>query len=116
MTSDLTFITSEAKQTLRDRFKVLIKDTKDFDVLVGYFYTSGFHSIYKALEKTEKIRILIGIGTDRRTVDSVQSSKQSEFQYSHAEVKEHFSDEVKEELENSDDSESKTQNTISFNL
>jgi superfamily II DNA/RNA helicase len=105
MTSDLTFITNEAKQTLRDRFGVLIKDTRDFDVLVGYFYTSGFHSIYKSLEKTEKIRILIGIGTDKRTVDSLQNSKQSEFQYSHAEVKEHFSDEVKDELENSDDND-----------
>ena len=114
MTSDLTFITNESKQTLRDRFGVLIKDTKDFDVLVGYFYTSGFHSIYKALEKTEKIRILIGIGTDRRTVDSVQSSKQSEFQYSHAEVKEHFSDEVKEELENSDDSDNTEEGVYKF--
>ena len=114
MTSDLTFITNEAKQTLRDRFGVLIKDTRDFDVLVGYFYTSGFHSIYKSLEKTEKIRILIGIGTDKRTVDSVQNSKQSEFQYSHAEVKEHFSDEVKDELENSDDSDNAEEGVYKF--
>ena len=114
MTSDLTFITNEAKQTLRDRFGVLIKDTRDFDVLVGYFYTSGFHSIYKSLEKTEKIRILIGIGTDKRTVDSLQNSKQSEFQYSHAEVKEHFSDEVKDELENSDDSDNAEEGVYKF--
>jgi superfamily II DNA/RNA helicase/HKD family nuclease len=114
MTSDLTFITNEAKQTLRDRFRVLIKDTKDFDVLVGYFYTSGFYSIYKSLEKTEKIRILIGIGTDKRTVDSVQNSKQRELQYSHAEVKEKFSDEVKDELENSDDSDNAEEGVYKF--
>ena len=40
--SDLTFITNEGNKTLLDRFKVLIKDTKYFDVLVGYFRTSGF--------------------------------------------------------------------------
>jgi superfamily II DNA or RNA helicase/HKD family nuclease len=108
MTSDITFITNEANQTLRDRFNVLIKDTTDFDVLVGYFYTSGFYSVYKSLEKTEKIRILIGIGTNKYTVDSIKNSKeakQQEFQYSHAETKNKFSDEVKDELEDSEDSE-----------
>jgi len=28
--------------------------TSFFDCLVGYFYTSGFHALYKALEKTER--------------------------------------------------------------
>jgi len=42
MNSDLTFITNEKERTLLERFKVLIKDTHLFDVLVGYFYTSGF--------------------------------------------------------------------------
>ena len=36
--SDLTFITNEKNQNLLERFKVLIKDTEFFDVLVGYFY------------------------------------------------------------------------------
>ena len=67
MSSDLTFITNEENQTLKQRFETLIKDTKLFDVLAGYFYTSGFYSLYKSLEKTEKIRILIGISTDRKT-------------------------------------------------
>ena len=39
---DLTFITNEEQQNLRDRFEVLIKDTKFFDCLVGYFFTRGF--------------------------------------------------------------------------
>ena len=43
MSSDLTFITNERNKHLLDRFKILIKDTQFFDVLVGYFYTSGFH-------------------------------------------------------------------------
>ena len=63
--SDLTFITNERGQNLLERFKVLSKDTEFFDVLVGYFYTSEFHALYKALEKTKKIRILIGISTNK---------------------------------------------------
>lgn len=60
MSTDLTFFTNEPNRNLLDRFKVLIKDTELFDVLVGYFFTSGFYAIYKSLEKTDKIRILIG--------------------------------------------------------
>ena len=74
MNSDLTFITNEADQTLKDRFEVLIKDSRFFDCLVGYFYSSGFHAIYKSLEKTEKIRILIGISTSRQVFDLIDSS------------------------------------------
>ena len=61
--TDTTFITNEGEKNLRERFRVLIKDTRFFDVLVGYFYTSGFYVLYKSLENTEKVRILIGIST-----------------------------------------------------
>lgn len=47
MNTDLTFITNEENQTIKDGFEVLIKDTKLFDCLVGYFYTSGFYTIYE---------------------------------------------------------------------
>jgi len=73
--TDLTFITNEENKRLIDRFRVLIKDTRLFDVLVGYFYTSGFHALYKSLETTEKIRILIGISTSKEVVDLIQKSK-----------------------------------------
>ena len=36
MNNDSTFITNEAGKTLRDRFRVLIKDSQFFDCLVGY--------------------------------------------------------------------------------
>ena len=72
MNSDLTFITNENDQSLADRFKVLIKDTQLFDVLVGYFFTSGFHQLYKSLESTEKIRILVGLKTDRQAYELIQ--------------------------------------------
>src|SRR3990172_11989223 len=106
MNSDLTFITNEENRNLSERFKVLIKDTRLFDVLVGYFYTSGFHAIYKSLENTEKIRILIGISTNKQAIELIQKAKsnhQSILPYSHAEVKEQFEQSVTEEVENSED-------------
>ena len=106
MNSDLTFITNEENRNLSERFKVLIKDTRLFDVLVGYFYTSGFHAIYKSLENTEKIRILIGISTNKQAIELIQKAKsnhQSILPYSHAEVKEQFERSVTEEVEKSED-------------
>ena len=52
MSTDLTFITNEPGKSLKQRFEVLIKDARFFDVLVGYFFTSGFYSIYPYLENT----------------------------------------------------------------
>ena len=106
MNSDLTFITNEENRNLLERFGVLIKDTRFFDVLVGYFYTSGFYALYKSLESTERIRILIGINTSRATYDLIQKSKAPEqptLQYSHAEVKEQLADDVAKEMEESED-------------
>ncbi len=63
--SDVTFITNETGQTLSERFATLLgTSTRQFDCLVGYFYTSGFHKLYPSLEKVEKIRILVGLSTD----------------------------------------------------
>ena len=67
--TDLTFITNEEQQNLKARFRVLIKDTKFFGCLVGYFYTSRFYAVCKSLENTERIRILIGINTSKLTYD-----------------------------------------------
>ena len=114
MNSDLTFITNEKGQNLKERFEVLIKDTKFFDCLVGYFYASGFHAIYKSLESTEKVRILIGISTNPQTYDMMQKAKPSEqsaLQFSSAETKEKLGEIVEIEMENAEDSE-KTEDGI----
>ena len=106
MNSDLTFITNEPGHTLKERFEVLIKDSQFFDCLVGYFYASGFHSIYKSLEKAEKIRILIGMGTGKETYSLLKSAldtSQYSIQFSHKETKENFGNMVEEEMENSED-------------
>jgi HKD family nuclease len=117
MATDLTFITNQANQTLKDRFNVLIKDARYVDVLVGYFFTSGFYAIYPALEKTEKIRILIGISTDKKTYDLLaraKEEKQLEFVFSHAETKQVVESQVVEELESSPDSEYVERGVIKF--
>jgi len=107
---DLTFITNEKNQSLANRFRTLIKDTQFFDVLVGYFYTSGFYEIYKSLEKTEKIRILVGINTNVSNLPAptlnenpITSPPQQSLQFSHSETKKQFSEEVSNEMENSPD-------------
>ena len=102
--SDMTFITNEAGENLLERFKVLIKDTQFFDVLVGYFYLSGFYKLYKTLENTEKIRILVGINTDRTTYDLLQNANDEDTSvYSHKEVKEKIDESIVKELSQSED-------------
>ncbi|MGC9093209.1 MAG: helicase-related protein [Bacteroidota bacterium] len=107
MDSDLTFITNEPGHALKERFEVLIKDSRFFDCLVGYFYTSGFYAIYKSLEKTQKIRILIGISTSRETYDLIKTaaSENKQIRFSHAEAKEVFENLVEKEMEESEDSQ-----------
>src|ERR1700690_858693 len=106
MSSDLTFITNEAGKSLRDRLGVLLgSDTRFFDCLVGYFFISGFYKLYPALTKTEKIRILIGIKTDRTTYNLIQESKQRELVLeSHAQARATVASGVRGELEKSEDS------------
>jgi len=98
MASDLTFITNEEGKKLLDRFATLIKDTVFFDCLVGYFYASGFHSLYKSLEKTEKIRVLIGISTNVETFKLIQVSLSTK------ETKDEFANQVINEMDGSKDS------------
>lgn len=118
MNSDLTFITNEDNQTLKDRFEVLIKDSQFFDCLVGYFYTSGFHLIYKSLEATEKIRILVGIGTDQQIYDSFKiadEARQQALQFSHAETKQMIEGHIEHEMsEKSEDNRNVEQGVIKF--
>lgn len=102
MSSDLTFITNESNVNLKDRLKVLIApQTRLFDCLVGYFYLSGFHLLYPALESTEKIRILIGLKTDQRTFDLLEEAKlQNSFGFmSHVEIKEQVEPNLRREFE-----------------
>ncbi len=117
MNSDLTFITNEDSQNLKKRFEVLIKDTKFFDCLVGYFYTSGFYAIYKSLEKTDKTRILIGISTGRHTYDLLKTATQDHqlsLQFSHAETKQEIEGLVAREMDDSEDNPKVEEGVVKF--
>ena len=117
MNTDLTFITNEENQSLKERFEVLIKDTSFFDCLVGYFYSSGFHAIYPSLESTERIRILIGISTSRRTFEMLEKANkptQQLFDFSHAEAKQEIGNLVQKEMADSDDNRDVEQGVHKF--
>jgi len=107
MSSDLTFLTNEEGNTLRERFRALLgQNTRYFDILVGYFFVSGFHQLYPSMEKTEKIRILVGLSTDRSTVDLLQQAKlePAHFDFpSQAETREAMQTDLVRELEESQD-------------
>lgn len=106
MNTDLTFFTNEKGATLLDRFKITLENnTRFFDVLVGYFRTSGFYHLYQSLEKVEKIRILVGINVNKQTYDLLSKAKDEQLtlKFSHKETKDAFSDEVAKEMEESED-------------
>ncbi len=103
---DLKFITNKKGQPLKDRFIQLIKDSSFFDCLVAYFYVSGFHLIYKALQNSEKIRILIGIATNVETYRLIRNAEDdtpSSSIFSHAETKQKIETILEDEISDSED-------------
>jgi len=82
MSTDLTFFTNEPGAALADRFKCTLRAVKFFDVLVGYFRTSGFYRLAESLESVNKIRILVGLNVDQRTfqvIDTVKNQTNLDF-------------------------------------
>lgn len=106
--NDLTFFTNEEGYTLYDRFnKILSNNVQFFDILVGYFRSSGFYKMYKSMENVEKTRILVGLNLDKKSVELIQEAKnitQIDFM-PNIEAKKYYSEEVNEEIEKSEDSE-----------
>lgn len=75
--NDLKFFTNEPERDLYTRFANILKsNTQFFDVLVGYFRSSGFFKLYESLESVEKIRILVGLSVDKFTVKIIDQAKQ----------------------------------------
>lgn len=99
MVNDLKFFTNEPERDLYSRFSTILKNnTQFFDVLVGYFRTSGFFKLYPAMEAIEKIRILVGLNVDKCTVDIIDQAEQLTIK----ETKEKFSNSVENEFEQSE--------------
>ena len=73
--NDLKFFTNEPERDLYTRFANILKsNTQFFDVLVGYFRSSGFFKLYESLETVEKIRILVGLSVDKFTVKIIDQA------------------------------------------
>lgn len=103
-TDDLTFFTNEDGQKLENRFKKTLKDVQYFDILVGYFRTSGFYRLYQDFENIDKIRILVGLNADRKSVDIIQAVKQEKLNFeSHTNTKNIITNSIITELYESDD-------------
>lgn len=75
--NDLKFFTNEPERDLYSRFATILKSsTQFFDILVGYFRTSGFFRMYSSLETVEKIRVLVGLNVDHFTVKIIDRYKE----------------------------------------
>ncbi|MCD6107534.1 MAG: AAA family ATPase, partial [Caldisericaceae bacterium] len=72
ISSDSHFFTNEEGATVLERLKkILSHDTEYFNAIVGYFYSTGFHKLWKSLEDVKKIKILVGMGIDKATFDTL---------------------------------------------
>lgn len=56
MQNDLTFFTNDPGSTLFDRFQRTLRDVKFFDILVGYFRTSGFNRLHESFVSPYPVR------------------------------------------------------------
>lgn len=101
MSTDLTFFTNEPGSTLLARFKKTLKDVQFFDILVGYFRSSGFASLQECFESIDKVRILVGLNLDSRAFEIVESYRtQTEVvTQSHKLTREIFADNVVAEMD-----------------
>ena len=106
MSSDLTFFTNEPNSTLLERFKKTLKDVQYFDILVGYFRSSGFAALHESFDSIEEVRILVGLNMDSTTYEIVESYRtQTEIvSETHKRTRDIFSDNVVIEIDAAPDS------------
>lgn len=99
--NDLKFFTNEPERDLYSRFSTILKsNTQFFDILVGYFRTSGFFRLYPSMEDVDKIRILVGLNVDKYTVDIINQAEQLTLK----EAEEKYTKEIEVEFEKSETS------------
>ena len=97
--NDLTFFTNEPDRDLYTRFcNILNNNTQFFDILVGYFRTSGFFKLYHAMSDIDKIRVLVGLNVDAKTLEIVHLS--------HKEATDAYGQVIENEFNESEDSSS----------
>lgn len=106
MNTDTTFFTNEPGYALIDRFKKTLKYVQYFDVLVGYFRTSGFYRLYESFESIDKIRILVGLNVDQKAYEIIETARNQRYLdfESHSRTKRMFIEQTASEMEDSEDS------------
>ena len=101
--TDLKFFTNEPERDIYTRIATILKsNTQFFDVLVGYFRTSGFFKLYQSMENIDKIRILVGLNVDKFTFRIIDRASE-EIRYttvSTTEGKEQIEQDITREFEN----------------
>lgn len=116
--NDLKFFTNEPDRDLYSRFcNILRGHTQFFDILVGYFRTSGFFKLYPAMQEVEKIRILVGLNVDAKTVKIIEQSTQEGDLFCGVTVKEamaHFENTVAGEFLETEPSMAVEQGVLNF--
>ena len=113
--NDFRFFTNTDKDSLLARFQKTLKGAQFFDVLVGYFRSSGFNNLYSALKDVEKVRILVGLSADKEIVSLVEEvNGQGQLKLSRHDIKEDYVKRVKEEFENCEDSSETEQAVAAF--
>ncbi|MCL2721308.1 MAG: SNF2-related protein [Treponema sp.] len=118
MTNDLKFFTNDGDGfTLYDRFKRVLSHTKYFDILVGYFRSSGFHRLYKEFDAIDKIRILVGLNVDKpifQIIDTAQKI-QGEFDFEQSDrIKDNISNTLVREVEGAEDTKNVEDGILKF--
>lgn len=102
--SDRRFFTNEPGATLFDRFSRILDHAQFFDVLVGYFRTSGYKALHEKLSNIEKMRILVGLNVDQRSFDLFSQAQQAKLDFeSHSRTKEIYASSLAEEMEFGED-------------
>jgi len=115
MGMDTKFFTNEADDKLLERFKSALVHSLSFDVLSGYFRASGFSMLAQSLSDVEKIRILVGLNTDREIVGAAaaQNGLLPHHVHSHAEMHAEYSAAVQREMEEAPETQ-ETEDAISL--
>jgi len=94
--SDFTFFTNEPGKKGIDRFKTLFNDTKELNIIVGYFYLSGLYQLMEDLEKVDRIRIIVGMHVGRGVFDLINVARTVE------DSKNRYLDDIVNELSSSE--------------
>ena len=100
-TSDKRIFTNQDSVKMIDRMKVVMNNAKFFDCLVGYFRITGFYLLKEELKNVEKIRFLVGLGTDSETS---KARILSIYDLNEYKARPHLKDSIRREFEECEDS------------